>query len=109
MSKYDRTSYEWTLETLGNYDGTPIKGTPDEELDIIDSDFRDETNGLDDFRQYIGKIGFRVGLVRDTHDTRDGYLVDRTWAYFNPDGKLDTHFRSANGRAITSVPKRFIS
>ena len=109
MSRYDRTSYEWTMEILGNYDGSPIKGIPDEELDIIENDFRDEANGLEDFRSYIGKPGFRVGLVRDTHDTRGGDLVDRAWAYFDEGGKLETHFRNAYGRAVTAVPKRFHS
>jgi hypothetical protein len=107
MSKHDITSYEWTLESLSepftfiDEDGKAII-----DRDIIDSDHSPELRG---FRKFIGSQEFRVGIVRDTHDKRDHDLIDRLWAYFNNEGKLDTYFRNASGIAVVPVPKRYLS
>ena len=99
-NRYEKTSYEWTRETLSTDD----PNTPREEVDIIDSDFRNESEGgLEDFRQYIGNPSYRVGLVRDIHDTRDGNLEDRTWAYFDNTGAFPDQFEDG-----TKVPQKYL-
>lgn len=107
MSKYDNTSYEWTLESLSE----PFTFIDEDGNSIVDRDIVDIDHSptLDGFREYIGNPEFRVGIVRDTHDKRDGDLIDRLWAYFDDEGKLDTHFRNASGVAVVPVPKRYLA
>jgi hypothetical protein len=79
-----QTTYEWTLEDI------------DEHGDVISSDHSDT---LDRFREYIGKAGYAVGLVRDVYtniDIQGGYCTadhpDRQWAYFDEIGQFPEQF-----------------
>jgi hypothetical protein len=106
MSKHDITSYEWTLESLSE----PFTFIDEDGKSIVDRDIVDSDHSpkLGEFREYIGNPECRVGIVRDTHDKRDGGLIDRLWAYFDNEGKLDTHFRNSDGTAVVPVPKRYL-
>jgi hypothetical protein len=87
-----QTTYEWTLEEIDEHD------------DVICSDFSDT---LDRYREYIGKSGYAVGLVRDVYTNIDAGInadhPDRQWAYFDENGQFPEQF---DGGA--KVPQKYL-
>lgn len=94
-----KTTYEWCVETL------------DEHQDIVDLRHEDKLSNF--VPSHLPKA-YGLCLIRNTHDTFDGELMLRLYAYAI-DGKLMTNFcdgtQDDNGQFHPNgyeVPKRFI-
>jgi hypothetical protein len=93
MSKRS-TVYEWVIEAI------------DEHGDIVDVDHRESRAEAE--ASIAGATGRHdIGLTRDVFDEVDG-LIDRTWAYLQPDGTLPEYFSESGGAETRhKVPTRF--
>src|SRR5688572_7031494 len=95
------TLYEWDAEL------TATEGHPDCEAgDVLDHNHRDTLAEAMAVKATDPSTTTCLVLVRDVGNEADG-LMDRSWAYLQPDGKLPEAFSYSNGALGAVVPKRF--
>lgn len=84
--------YEWDAELVDRESG-----------DIFEHNFSDTFEGM---LRYINDPNIDVVLVRNVIKKDEG-VIDRNWAYLDPDGNLPEYFSDSANEKTVKVPLRF--